>query len=319
MKLLYKVALIVSVVVFVLAVLVFRNNDQPQPTQAADAQANEPAAPEPRKTLRDGSKGGGSLESMLKAQTSASTGDTAGTLAADARSRVMAANAPSTPGDGDNADSEPDAGPDATPSGKGSSGVLSLARTASGSNTPTPKPTPAPVVSRRDLESVFASADRSDVPRPDKPSNAKAPAGTASLTTPPPDGADTPGTYTVKAGETYSSIAIDLYDDESRWADIAQANPLIDPTRLRVGQVLRLPDNRHILSEEEPVPPGPGGIQTYTIRPGDNLSTVAQTFYGDPTLWRTIYNFNRDKIGENPNAIQAGMTLKVPPSVRGAR
>ena len=66
-------------------------------------------------------------------------------------------------------------------------------------------------------------------------------------------------------------------------------------------------------------PPGPGGIQTYTIRTGDSLSTVAETYYGDPTLWRTIYNFNRDKIGENPNAIQAGMALKVPPRVQGAR
>ncbi|GAB4191884.1 MAG: hypothetical protein Kow00105_05960 [Phycisphaeraceae bacterium] len=124
--------------------------------------------------------------------------------------------------------------------------------------------------------------------------------------------------YTVQPGDTFSKIAARHYGDESRWFDIAQANPTVDPTRLRVGQTLKLPSPDSLKKHDEPIPPAPGSVQTYTIRPGDSLSTVAQKFYGDPTLWRVIYNFNRDKIGDNPNAIQAGMVLKVPPRVRGA-
>ncbi len=124
--------------------------------------------------------------------------------------------------------------------------------------------------------------------------------------------------YTVQPGDTFSKIAAKHYGDESRWFDIAQANPTVDPTRLRVGQTLKLPSPDSLKQHDEPIPPAPGSVQTYTIRPGDSLSTVAQKFYGDPTLWRVIYNFNREKIGDNPNAIQAGMVLKVPPRVRGA-
>ena len=125
--------------------------------------------------------------------------------------------------------------------------------------------------------------------------------------------------YTVQPGDTFSSIAISHYGTEKHWIDIAQANPLVDPTRLKVGQVLRMPDMSTLPPQTEAVPDAPDGVRTYKIRPGDSLSTVAEKFYNDPTLWRTIYNFNRDKIGPNPNAIQAGMTVKVPPRVKGAQ
>lgn len=324
MKMSYKIALIVSVAVCVLAVVMFNGKDQPEPTQAVDAQANGPAAPAPRKTLRSDSPGDGSLTSMVRSQTPAPPNNTGSTLAADARSRVLAARAQDTPDDdshrGDASESrKPEANTLASPPGNGSSGAIALARTGSGTAKQTTKPQPTAKVSRQNLDAVFASSGRPDVPGSNKSIHTKTPADTATFTPSPSDGADTPGTYVVQQGDTFSSIAIKLYNDERRWADLSQANPLVEPTKLKVGQELRLPGDRQKLSDEEPVPPGPGGIQTYTIRPGDSLSTVAETYYGDPTLWRTIYNFNRDKIGENPNAIQAGMTLKVPPSIQGAR
>lgn len=48
--------------------------------------------------------------------------------------------------------------------------------------------------------------------------------------------------------------------------------------------------------------------QTYTVRPGDNLSKIAQK-YG--TTWQKIYNDNKSVIGSNPNLIRPGQVLVI--------
>jgi hypothetical protein len=61
-----------------------------------------------------------------------------------------------------------------------------------------------------------------------------------------------------------------------------------------------------------PVPPAQGD-QTYTVVSGDYLSKIAQMFYGNGSLWRTIYDANIDVIGPNPNLIFPGQVLTIPP------
>lgn len=54
--------------------------------------------------------------------------------------------------------------------------------------------------------------------------------------------APTPSTtYTIQRGDTLGEIAIHLYGDGSQWVVVAEANPGLDPRRLRVGQVIKLP------------------------------------------------------------------------------
>jgi hypothetical protein len=48
-------------------------------------------------------------------------------------------------------------------------------------------------------------------------------------------------TYTVRSGDTLSSIAAHQLGDASRWREIATLNNLRDPDSIKVGQVLRLP------------------------------------------------------------------------------
>ncbi len=48
-------------------------------------------------------------------------------------------------------------------------------------------------------------------------------------------------TYTVRRGDTLSGIAASVYRDPSMWRDIAGANGIKDPRRLRPGRVLTLP------------------------------------------------------------------------------
>ena len=48
-------------------------------------------------------------------------------------------------------------------------------------------------------------------------------------------------TYVIQKGDTYFGIARRLYGDERRWRDIQAMNPGLDPTKLRIGQVIQLP------------------------------------------------------------------------------
>lgn len=51
--------------------------------------------------------------------------------------------------------------------------------------------------------------------------------------------------YTVRRGDTLSSIAADAYRDPSRWRDIARENGITDPRTLTPGSVLVLPAIQH--------------------------------------------------------------------------
>jgi nucleoid-associated protein YgaU len=227
-------------------------------------------------------------------------------LTSDVRDRIRAAAAP------DNNQPAPTTTTDTpvsatalTNTGTGSSGAATQ-----------PQTKPAAPVSQNSLDAILGTSANTSTPPANTPATTPPTTTAAAPATKPTATGDT--VYTVQPGDTFSSIASKHYNDESKWFDIAQSNPTVDPTRLRVGQELRLPAIQFLAKHEEPIPAGPTGIRTYTIRPGDSLSTVAEVSYGDPTLWRVIYNFNRDKIGDNPNAIQAGMTLRVPPRVQGA-
>jgi nucleoid-associated protein YgaU len=52
--------------------------------------------------------------------------------------------------------------------------------------------------------------------------------------------------------------------------------------------------------------------RSYTIVPGDTLSGIAESFYGDAGKWPDIYNANRDTISD-PTVIYAGQVLYIPP------
>ena len=51
--------------------------------------------------------------------------------------------------------------------------------------------------------------------------------------------------------------------------------------------------------------------RTYTVRPGDTLSRIAGSVYGDTAKWRKIYDANRDQM-KSETDIKIGQTLTVP-------
>jgi LysM repeat protein len=52
---------------------------------------------------------------------------------------------------------------------------------------------------------------------------------------------------------------------------------------------------------------GQGRGKTYTVKPGDSLSKIAQQFYGKASEYNRIFDANRDKLTD-PNKIQPGQT-----------
>lgn len=123
--------------------------------------------------------------------------------------------------------------------------------------------------------------------------------------------------YTVQSGDTMTSIAEEWFGDANLWDLIAKANPLVDPQRLKVGQVLNLPakDARR----EAPEVPAGGAAVTYVVRPGDTLSKISTAYYGSSAHWKLIYDANRDVIGADASELSVGMKLTIPPAPATAR
>ena len=55
----------------------------------------------------------------------------------------------------------------------------------------------------------------------------------------------------------------------------------------------------------------PKAARTYQVRPGDTLSRIAGSVYGDAGKWRKIYDANRDKM-KTETDIKVGQTLTIP-------
>jgi LysM domain len=54
-----------------------------------------------------------------------------------------------------------------------------------------------------------------------------------------------------------------------------------------------------------------GGMQSYTVQPGDTLSVISKRFYGDANQYQKIFEANRDQL-DNPDHIKSGQQLKIP-------
>jgi nucleoid-associated protein YgaU len=125
--------------------------------------------------------------------------------------------------------------------------------------------------------------------------------------------------YTVRAGDSLWTIADDRLGDPGRWAMIADANPSMDPDRLRVGQRIRIPADpeaaRPRLNAPARLPDQDRTATTYyTVRSGDTLTRIAQAQYRDAEMWRAIYDANRNTIGADPDRLEVGMRLRIPPA-----
>lgn len=173
-------------------------------------------------------------------------------------------------------------------------------------------PAPSPVQSQPPRVQPEAAKPATQVPAQPRPAPAETPKPASTAAQPPPQMFE----YTVKNGDTMSSIAHDWFGDANKWSLIAKANPLIDPARMQIGMKLRLPpkDARPASVHELLA----DGSAVYTVRSGDSLAEIAREYYSNVQMWEAIYTANRDVIGDDPTALTPGMRLTLPPPPKPA-
>ena len=105
------------------------------------------------------------------------------------------------------------------------------------------------------------------------------------------------GAYTVQPGDNLTTIAKKY---GISWKTLYENNKNVignDPNLIKPGQILQInpsTDKNTAIS--------------YTVQSGDNLSSIGKK-YG--LSWRTIYENNKDTIGNDPNLIKPGQVLKI--------
>lgn len=99
--------------------------------------------------------------------------------------------------------------------------------------------------------------------------------------------------YQIKRGDTLSEIALKY---NTTYQELAKVNNIENPNLIITGTFIRVPVIN--LDKES----------TYVVRYGDNLSYIASKFN---MSWKTLYEKNKDVIGDNPNLIYEGQVLKI--------
>lgn len=72
--------------------------------------------------------------------------------------------------------------------------------------------------------------------------------------------------------------------------------------------------SHYVLPPMHSLPKNNCGVIYYRVLPGDTLRLIADRLLNNPHKWKTIYAANKKAIGNNPNHLVAGMTLKIPQS-----
>ncbi|HEV7301865.1 MAG TPA: LysM peptidoglycan-binding domain-containing protein [Tepidisphaeraceae bacterium] len=143
-----------------------------------------------------------------------------------------------------------------------------------------------------------------------------------------------PREYTVKAGDSYYTIAREVYGDSHFYPHIQRANPDLVPTKIRAGMKINLPDpttvkpnlnaslvntattgdvtsNRNASNRKTVV-----GPNEYRVQNDENLYRIAVKLYGTPKKMDEIYELNKAKIGNDPSKLKVGAVLKLPPGAK---
>ena len=121
--------------------------------------------------------------------------------------------------------------------------------------------------------------------------------------------------HTVQPGDTLSELAEQYYGSHQRWSVIVNANPGLDPDRLRVGQTLVIPPQARQVKPKtpaRPTTPVPPGARSHTVADGESLSSIAEQYYGHEKHWTRVFDANTTTLSGDPDRLRIGMVLVVP-------
>ena len=115
------------------------------------------------------------------------------------------------------------------------------------------------------------------------------------------------GSYTVKKGDTYGTIALNNYGTYGVWSELYKANKGV---KLTEGATLVLPETLGKVARIN-APVAASGETLYTVKAGDTLGTIAKATYGDVMKYKTIFERNADRL-VNANTIYEGQVIVLP-------
>jgi len=125
-----------------------------------------------------------------------------------------------------------------------------------------------------------------------------------------------PGSYVVKQGDSYYTIARDLLGDSSRFQELVAMNT-IGPYELMPGDVVKVPKGARVPPAGSATPRPtvertrelPPGGEWYTVQRGDILGDISTRFYGTSKRWREIAEANGIA---DPGRLKAGQKIVIP-------
>jgi nucleoid-associated protein YgaU len=121
--------------------------------------------------------------------------------------------------------------------------------------------------------------------------------------------AEPENTYVIASGDTLYDIAVQKYGDAKYVQAIQEANPGLDPSRLRVGDRIILPKPK----EAQPARTRePKRQKVYVVRKGDTLIGIARKMYNDAAMYPKIYEANKDVLSSLNARLYVGMRLRLP-------
>lgn len=134
------------------------------------------------------------------------------------------------------------------------------------------------------------------------------------------DSPRTATTHAIKSGETFSTIAAAYYGNAKYHKLISAANPKLDSSHLKIGQVITLPafDPKSEAKATAAAATPAVAVKAidsrtqYRVQQGDNLHRICMKLYGDPKNVDVIYNLNKAAIGSDPAKLKLGMILTLP-------
>jgi len=116
-------------------------------------------------------------------------------------------------------------------------------------------------------------------------------------------------TYVIVSGDTLYDIAMQKYGDPKFVQTIQEANPGLDPARLRVGDRIVLPEPK----KEKPAPAEQKQRpKVYVVRKGDTLIGIARKMYHETAMYPKIYEANKDVLSSLNARLYVGMRLRLP-------
>ena len=134
---------------------------------------------------------------------------------------------------------------------------------------------------------------------------------TPQVVTPPPPVIETPVTttlseHTISKGESFYTIGKKY---GVGFKSIADANPGVNPARLKIGQKIVIPAGKAPAASNGALAPAPAvgesASKTYKVKSGDNLGKIAKAFGVTAKQLRAANNLKTDQI-------KVGQTLKIP-------